>query len=92
MALERTLRVAGVKPDVILTPQSALCQLLAGVVLVVVRELVGPEVEQVTQQGTLQLAQRGDRVESVNITQIVLAVETLQPTCTAGAVVDTEQV
>ena len=92
LALERMVGVSGVKPNIILTSQSPLCHLLASVVLVVVRELVSPEVQQVTQHRALQLAQGGDRVEANNITQIVLAVEILQATCTAGAVVDTEQV
>ena len=45
LALERMVWVPGVKPNIILTSQSALCLLLASVVLVVVRELVRPEVQ-----------------------------------------------
>ena len=59
LALERVVWVSGVKPDIILTSQSPLCQLLAGVVLVVVR--------------ALQLARGGDRVEASNSTEIILA-------------------
>ena len=49
LALERVVWVSGVKPNIILTSQSPLRHLLASVVLVVVREAIRPEVEQVTE-------------------------------------------